>query len=145
MLNLKTLLYLYQRFLDHPNIIYTIAPIISSGFEDFNFLILLKISGICNIEKIMIFVNSIEKNRALVIYLWTFLLDKLKDRGEDIIKSLLSILKTITKSDWLEKFLTSNTRTIICINIIGIRVDILNIKCVIQSKIIDCSIFTIIL
>ncbi len=50
----------------------------------------------------MIFVNSIQKGRALVIYLQTFLLDKLKDRGKDIIKFFSSILEIIVKTDWLD-------------------------------------------
>ncbi len=98
-LNLKTPVRLYWRPLDRPNIIYTIIPITSPGFEDLNFLILPKISSIGNIEKTMIFVNSIEKGRALAIYLQTLLLDKLKDRGEDIIKSFSSILKATTKTN----------------------------------------------
>lgn len=88
MLNLKILVCLYQRVLDYLNIIYTIAPVISSGFEDVNFLISLKIDDISNIEKIMIFVDSIEKSKILAIYLQTFLLDKLKDKGKDILLSL---------------------------------------------------------
>ncbi len=98
-LNLKTLIHLYQRPLDYLNITYTITPITSSNFKDFNFLIPPKIDSIGNIENTMIFINSIEKDRALAIYLQTFLPDKLKNRGEDIIKSFSSILETITKTD----------------------------------------------
>ncbi len=79
----------------------------------------------------MIFVDSVEKSRALAIYLQTLLPDKLKDRGKDIIKSFLSILEATTKTNLLEKFLISNTRIIICTDAIGMRVDILDIKCVI--------------
>lgn len=68
MLNLKILVYLYQRFLNCLNITYIVALITNSGFKDLNFLILLKISSNSSIEKIMIFVDSVEKNRALVIY-----------------------------------------------------------------------------
>ena len=80
----------------------------------------------------MIFVDSVKKSRALAIYLQTLLLDKLKDRGEDIIKSYLTILEATTKTDWLEKFLTGNTKIIICTNATRIRVNILDIKHVIQ-------------
>ncbi len=99
-LNLKTSIRLYQRPLDCPNITYTITSITSSGFEDLNFLILPKIDGIGNIEKTMIFVDSIKKSRALAIYLRTLLSDKLKDKGKDIIKSFIVILEVTTKTDW---------------------------------------------
>lgn len=75
MLNLKISICLYQRVLNHLNIIYTIALIISSSFKNFNFLILLKIADI----------NNIKKNRALAIYLQNFLPNKLKNRSKDII------------------------------------------------------------
>lgn len=99
MLNLKTPVYLYRRPLDCPNIMYTVAPITSYKFKDLNFLIPPKIDGIGNIEKTMIFIDSVEKGRVLVIYLQIFLLDKLKDRGKDIIKSFSSILETVIKID----------------------------------------------
>lgn len=89
MLNLKTLVCLYQKLLDCLNIIYIVALIISSGFKNFHFLILLKINNISNIEKTMIFIDSIEKDRALIIYLQTLLSGKLKNKGENIIKSFL--------------------------------------------------------
>lgn len=130
-LNLKTPVCLYQRLLDCLNIMYIVTLITSSDFEDLNFLIPPKIGGICNIEKTMIYVDSIEKSRALAIYLQTFLPDKLKNRGEDIIKSFSSILKVTIKTDWLEKFLTGNTKIIICINASGMGVDIPDIKHVI--------------
>ncbi len=85
----------------------------------------------------MIFVDSVEKDRALTIYLQTRLPDKLKDRGEDIIKSFSSILEATTKTDWLEKFLSDDTRIIICTDAAGMGVDILDIKRVIQWKIVD--------
>ncbi len=132
MLNLKTLVCLYQRLLDCLNITYTITPITNSGFKDLNLLILPKIGGICNIEKTMIFVDSIEKGRALVIYLQTLLLDKLKDRDKDIIKSFSSILEVTIKTDWLEKFLTDDIRIIICKDTAKMGLDILDIKCIIQ-------------
>lgn len=68
-LNLKTPVYLYQRLLDCLNITYTIAPIISSSFKEFKFLIPPKIDDISNIEKIIIFIDSIKKDIALKIYL----------------------------------------------------------------------------
>lgn len=68
-LNLKILIYLYQRLLDCPNIIYIITLIISSSFKDLNFLILIKISDISNIKKTIIFIDNIEKNIILEIYL----------------------------------------------------------------------------
>ena len=131
MLNLKTPICLYQKLLDCLNITYTVAPIPSSGFKNFNFLVLPKINGIVNLEKSMIFVDNVEKHRALAIYLQSLLLDKLKNRGKDIIKSFSSILETITKTDWLEKFLTDNTRIIIYMDTIGMGVNIFNIKCII--------------
>ncbi len=139
MLNLKILRRLYRRPLDRPNITYTVALITSSGFEDLNFLIPPKIGGIGNIKKTMIFVDSVEKDRALAIYLQTLLPDKLKDKGENIIKSFSSILKTITKTDWLKKFLTGDTRIIIYMDTIGMEVDIPDIKRIIQWKIVDHS------
>ena len=90
-LNLKTPVRLYQRPLDRPNITYTVAPITSSGFEDLNFLVPSKIGGISNIEKTMIFVDSVEKGIALGKYLRFLLPNNLKDRGENIIISFSSI------------------------------------------------------
>lgn len=107
---------------------YTIASITSSSFEDLNFLILPKIDGIGNIKKTMIFINSDEKSRILAIYLQTFLPHKLKDRDKDIIKSFLLIVEAKIKTDWLKKFLTSNTEIIICIDVTKMEVDILDIR-----------------
>lgn len=101
---------------------YTVTLITSSKFKDFNFLIQPKINSIDIIEKTMIFVHNIEKIRALIIYLQIFLPDKLKARDKDIIKFFSIILEIITKTDWLEKFLTSNSRIIIYIDAIGIEV-----------------------
>lgn len=96
-LNLKTPVRLYRRPLDCPNITYTIAPITSSSFKDLNFLIPLKTGGIGNIEKTIIFVNSVEKDIALGKYLRSLLPNNLKDRGEKIIVSFPSILEIKTK------------------------------------------------
>lgn len=63
-----------------------VALITSSSFEKLNFLILSKKDSSGNIEKTMIFVNSIKKYRIMVLYLQTFLPDRLKNRGKDIIK-----------------------------------------------------------
>lgn len=82
---------LYSKFLDCLNITYNVTLIISSSFKYLNFLVLLKIVGIENIEKTMIFVGSIKKNIALGIYLPTFLLDNLKNSDNNIIKSFLLI------------------------------------------------------
>ena len=98
-LNLKTLVCLYQRFLDYLNITYIIAPITSFRFEDLNFLIPPKISNIGNIKKTMIFIDSIEKNRALIIYLQIFLQNNLKNKSKNIIKSFSLILEVTTKTD----------------------------------------------
>lgn len=122
MLNLKILIYLYWKFLNHSNIMYTVTLITSSNFKDFNFLIQPKINSIDIIKKTMIFVHNIEKIRALIIYLQIFLPDKLKARDKDIIKFFSIILEIITKTDWLEKFLTSNSKIIIYIDAIGIEV-----------------------
>lgn len=64
-LNFKISIYLYWKFLDYLNIIYTITSITSFGFKDINFLVLLKISDISNVKKIIIFVNNIEKSIIL--------------------------------------------------------------------------------
>lgn len=134
MWNFKTPVYLYQNFLDCLNIMYIITPITSFDFKNFNFLILPKIDGIDNIEKTIIFAYKIEKDRTSVIYLQTFLLNKLKNRGEDIIKSFLSILEIITRTNWLEKFLIGNTKIIIYVDITKMMIDILDIRHIIQWK-----------
>lgn len=99
MLNLKTLVHLYQKPLDCQNITYTVVLITSSDFKDFNFLMPLKIGGIDNIGKTMIFIDSVEKGKAVAIYLQTLLPDKLKNRGENINKSFSSILEVTSKTD----------------------------------------------
>lgn len=136
-LNLIILICLYQRPLNRPNNTYTIAPITSSDFEDPNFLILLKISGINNIKKTMIFIDSVEKGIVLGIHFQTFLLNNLKDRRNDIIKSFSLVLKEKTKTDWLEVFLNDNTRIIIYTNAVRVRINILDIKRVLQWTIVD--------
>ena len=125
--------------MDRPNITYTVALITSSSFEDLNFLVPLKIGGIGNIEKTMIFVDSVEKDIALGKYLQSLLPNNLKDRGEKIIVSFSSILETKTKTDCLEDFLNSNTRILICTDVAGIGVDIPDIKRVIQWTIVKHS------
>lgn len=83
--------------MDFLNINYTVFSLISSSFKDFNFLIASKINGIGKIEKTIIFVDSVKKVIALGIYLRTLLLDNLKDRRNDIIKSFSTVLKTKTE------------------------------------------------
>lgn len=76
----------------------------------------------------IIFIDNVEKSRTLLIYLQILLPDKLKNRGKDTIKSFLSILETISKTDWLEKLLTYDIKLIIYIDAIGIGVDIPDIQ-----------------
>lgn len=57
--NFKTPVCLYRRPLDYLNISYTVVLIISSGFEDLNFLVSPKIGGIGNIDQILIFLDSV--------------------------------------------------------------------------------------
>ena len=130
--NLKTPVRLYRRPLDCPNITYTIASITSSGFKDLNFLLPPKISGIGNIKKTMIFVDSIEKSIALAKYLQSLLPNNLKNRGEKIIVSFSSILEAKTKTDCLDDFLNGDTKILICTNVAGMGVDIPDIRRVIQ-------------
>ena len=127
------------------NITYTVTSITNSSLKDLNFLIPSKISGIGNIEKMMIFVDSIEKDIVLGIYLQTLLPKILKDRGNDIIKSFSSILKAKIITDWLEDFLNGNTRIIICMDAVEIGVNIPDIKRVIQWTIVDHSTLTTVL
>lgn len=68
-LNLKTSVPLYWKVLNCLNITYTIILMTIFDFKDLNYLILPKIDDMSNIKKIMIFVDNIEKNRALKIYL----------------------------------------------------------------------------
>lgn len=116
-LNLKTLVRLYRRFFDRPNITYTVAPITSSGFQELNFLVPPKIGGIGNIEKTIIFIDGIEKSIALRKYLQSFLPNNLKDRSEKIIVSFSSILEAKTKTGCSKDFLNGNTRILICTDI----------------------------
>lgn len=81
------------------NVIYTIALIISSNFRNLKFLILAKIDNNRDIKKIMIFFNNIKKNLVLKIYLQIFLLNNLKNRSNNIIKSFTSILEAKTKTN----------------------------------------------
>lgn len=78
----------------------------------------------------MIFIISIKKGKALTIYLQIFLLDKLKNRDKNIIKSFPLIYKIIIKNDW-QQFFPDNTDIIIYKNIARIGVDIPEIKFVI--------------
>lgn len=94
-------------------------------------MILPKISAIGNIEKTMIFDNSIEKSIALEIHLPTFLPNNLKNRGNDIIKSFSLVLEAKIKINWLAAFFNSNTKIIICMDAVKIGVNIQNIKRVI--------------
>ena len=80
----------------------------------------------------MIFVDSVEKGIALRKYLRSFLLKNLKDRGEKIIISFSSILKTKTKADCLKDFFNGNTKILIYIEAARMRVNILDIRHVIQ-------------
>lgn len=131
-LNLKTLVCLYQRLLDCPKITYTNALIISSDFEDINFLVLLKIGGIGNNEETMIFVDSVKKDIILKKYLQSLLQNNLKNKDKKIIIFFLSILKAKIKTNYLKNFLNNNTRIFICTNITIIRVNNSDIKYVIQ-------------
>lgn len=80
----------------------------------------------------MIFVDSVKKDIALKIHLKTLLLDNLKDKGDDIIKSFSLVLEAKIKTNWLKAFINSNIRIIIYKNAIKMGIDILDIKRVIQ-------------
>lgn len=123
-LNLKILIRLYQKPLNFLNITYTLPLITSSGFEDLKFIILSKIDSISKSKKTIIFVDSIKIGRNLAIYIQSFLLNNLKDKGDNIIGSFLFILEVKTKTNWLENFLNCYTRITICTNIEGINIDI---------------------
>ena len=93
----------------------------------------------------MIFINSVEKGIAPRKYLQSLLPNNLKNIGEKIMISFLSILKVKTKTDCLEDFLNDNTRILIFIDATKMRADILDIKRVIQWTIIKHSTFITIL
>lgn len=80
----------------------------------------------------MIFIDSVEKGIALEKYLQSLLPNNLKDRGEKIIISSSSILEAKTKTNYLDDFFNGDTKILICIDAVRIRVDIPDIKCVIQ-------------
>lgn len=141
-LNLKIIVHLYQKFLYCLNITYTVALITSSGFENPNFLIFAKIDSNGSIEKTMIFFDSDKKSIALKIHLQTLLLDNLKNKRDDIIKSFLLILKVKININWLKAFYNSNIKIIICMDTVRIRVNIPDKKHIIQETIIDNSFFT---
>lgn len=122
-LNLKKPICLYQKLQYCLNIISIIIAITSSKFKNFNFLVPSKINSIYNIGKTMIFVDSIKNSKVLRKYLQSLLPNKLKNRGEKIIKSFSSILKT-KKSNCLEDFLNNNTRIIIYTDIVRIKFNI---------------------
>lgn len=65
-------------------------------------------------------------------YLKTLLLAKLQNKTHCIICSYYFILETNTKTTWLDNFLNKNTYILICTNMAGIGVNILNVKRVIQ-------------
>ena len=92
----------------------------------------------------MIFVDSIEKDIVFEKYFQTFLLDNLKDRGKKILLSFSSNLETKAKIDWLKDFLNGDTKIIICIDVIEMKVDIQDIRHVIKEEIVDHLIFTMI-
>lgn len=80
----------------------------------------------------MIFVDSVEKNIVLGKYLQTLLSDNLKDREKKIIVSFLLILKTKIKTNYLKNLINGDIRIINSRDVIGIGVDILDIKHIIQ-------------
>lgn len=80
----------------------------------------------------MIFVDGMKKSIALGMYWQIFLLNNLKDRGNDVIKSFSFILEKKTKTNRLENFLNSNTKIIIYTDIIKMEIDIPNIRYIIQ-------------
>lgn len=84
-LNLKTLIDLYWKLFNYSNIIYTIITIINSSFEKFNFLISPKIDGIGDIEKTMLFINSIENDIVLRKYLYFLQPHNPKDKDKKVI------------------------------------------------------------
>ncbi len=75
-------------------------------------------------------VDNIKKDKVFRIYLETFLLDSLKNKGDNEIRAFLSILKAKIKTISKKKFFIIMTK-IICIDITKIRVDIPNIKYII--------------
>lgn len=109
-LHLKIFIRFYLKLLNFFNITYNVTQITSFYYKNNNFLILLKIGGISNTEKTMIFVNSVEKNIELEKYLQFFLLYNLKNKGEKIIVSFLSLLEAKTKTDCLKDFYNSNIK-----------------------------------
>lgn len=80
----------------------------------------------------MVFVDSVEKGIALGKYLQFFLPDNLKYRGEKIIISFLSNLEAKIKTDYLEDFVNGNIKILIYTKVVGMVVDIPNIRQVIK-------------
>lgn len=117
--------------MDYPNNSYIITLIINSDFEFLNFLIPPKIDRISNIEKTMIFVDKVEKNIALRKHLQFLLPNNLKNRGKKIIISFSSILEIKIKTNCLKDFFNNNTKILIYIKAIRIKVNIPDISCVI--------------
>lgn len=79
-MNLHLSFKLFKQSLDYPNIIYGIAKIKKRGYKDLDIFVL-SIRSLSAIPKTIIFVDSINKGMALTEYLYTKLLDNLKDKA----------------------------------------------------------------
>lgn len=69
----------YKQFLDYLNNIYDIAKIKNLGYKDLDIFIP-SIRGLNIIPKTIIFVDSINKRMIFIDYLYTKLLNNLKDK-----------------------------------------------------------------
>ncbi len=103
-LNLHSPVRLYKRSLDRANITYGVAEIKKPGYKKLDVFVP-SIESLSAISKIMIFVDSINKEMALTEYLRTKLLDNLKDKAEQVIQCFYSNLSDKSSKLFVRDFL----------------------------------------
>lgn len=80
----------------------------------------------------MIFGDSIGPKIAIAKHFWSLFLDMLKNKDKKIIQSFFLDLKPETKIRWLKDFINGDIQILIYIDIASMRVNILDIKQIIQ-------------
>lgn len=91
--------------------------------------------------KTIIFINKIKDGIVIADYLQLLLSETMRTNEIQIIKSFSSNMTANTKEFFMQEFKIGNTYILICIDIIGISINIRDVAYAIQLKIMDYFIF----
>lgn len=90
-----------------------------------------------DIPKTIIFIDKIEDRLKIAKYLWSLLFESMHKKRNQIIWTFSSNQEPSRQEFFIKKFKNRNTYILICIDITGMGVNIRNVACAIQWKILN--------